>query len=354
MMGNIQYLVFTYLVGLIEAPFLTATIQVMNAFLAFVATPLKVALVLYVALTGILIIRGDISEAGTTIIGRVLKMALVVWVLTGSGVYQQYIYDFFFVTLPSSLSQALSSSSAPAVVNSSSFDQVWIKAWRGGLEVWRALGWQDVPEKLLVLLFWIAAIISTVFCFAIWLVSRIILALYIAIGPVLVGLALFPATRSIFERWIGAMISCVILQITTIVLLSITLTVEQRVVGEIVTIGSTDPMAMIQVMIGGVILFVLTGFVAFFLPSIASTLSGGLSFHTGAIGRAIQNFIGSTGTKQRDNNGNLQRVGRSGAVGLTHYGAVSAGKGAMAVGRAAYRRIRPPTGGSLSRSETEP
>jgi type IV secretory pathway VirB6-like protein len=67
--------------------------------------------------------------------------------------------------------------------------------------------------------------------FAIWLISRVILALYIAIGPLLIGLALFPATRSIFERWIGSLISCVILQITTIVLLYIVLAVEQQVAG---------------------------------------------------------------------------------------------------------------------------
>jgi type IV secretory pathway VirB6-like protein len=55
--------------------------------------------------------------------------------------------------------------------------------------------------------------------------------LYIAIGPLLIGLALFPATRSIFERWIGSLISCVILQIATIVLLYIVLAVEQQVAG---------------------------------------------------------------------------------------------------------------------------
>ena len=43
--------------------------------------------------------------------------------------------------------------------------------------------------------------------FAIWLISRVILALYIAIGPLLIGLALFPATRSIFEHWITALFS---------------------------------------------------------------------------------------------------------------------------------------------------
>jgi type IV secretory pathway VirB6-like protein len=64
-----------------------------------------------------------------------------------------------------------------------------------------------LPSSWIIVAFWIVATVSTVVAFAISLISRVILALYIAIGPLLIGLALFPATRSIFERWIGWLIS---------------------------------------------------------------------------------------------------------------------------------------------------
>lgn len=345
-MPDIQWQVFAYIVSQVETPLVNAVAQVMNAFLAFVAAPLKVALVLYIALTGILIIRGEVNEAGSALLGRFLKMALVVWVLTGAGVYQQYVYDFFFTTLPQSLSQALTSSGTTPI-DANSFDQVWIKAWRAGLEVWRTLKWSDIAEKLVVCLFWFVGILSTVFAFAIWLISRVLLALYIALGPLLIALALFPATRSIFERWIGSLISCVILQVTTVVLLFIVLAVEEQVVGTIATMGSVDPMAMIQVLLAGVIFFAVAAFVAFQLPGVASSLAGGLHFHSGALGRALHNVIGSTGRNYVDAQGNTRRVGRSGAAGLGHYSASMAGRG-MAAGRAVSQRIRPSTGGSLS------
>lgn len=346
-MPDIQWQVFAYIVSQVETPLISAVTQVMNTFLSFVASPLKVALVLYIALTGVLILRGQADEAGSTLVGRFLKMGLVVWVLTGSGVYQQYVYDFFFTLLPQSLSTALTSSGATPIT-ANSFDNVWIKAWRAGLEVWRTLKWSDVAEKIVVFFFWMAAILSTVFAFAIWLISRVLLALYIALGPLLIALALFPATRSIFERWIGSLISCVILQITTIVLLYIVLTVEEQVVGTVATIGSVDPMAMIQVLLAGVIFFAVAAFVAFQLPGVASSLAGGLHFHTGAVGRAMKNAMGSTGRSHVDAQGNTHREGRTGPIGAAHYGASAAARGAGVTGRAIYQRIRPSPGGSLS------
>jgi len=347
-MEDVQWQVFAYIVSQVETPLVSAVSEVVNAFLSFVAAPLKVALVLYIALTGILIIRGEANEAGSSLLGRFIKLGLVVWILTGSGAYQQYVYDFFFTTLPQGLANALTSSGGASAIDANSFDQVWIKAWRAGLEVWKTLNWTDIGEKLIVILFWAAAIISTVFAFAIWLISRVLLALYIALGPLLIGLVLFPATRSIFERWIGSLISCVILQITTVVLLYIVLAVEQKVVGQVAIMGSVDTMAMIQVLLAGVIFFAVAAFVAFQLPGVASSLSGGLHFHSGAIARAAQTVIGSTGQRYVDGAGNSYRTGRSGLLGAGQIATSTVGRGAGAVGRSVYQRVRPSTGGSLS------
>jgi len=347
--GDIQWQVFAYIVSQVETPLVSAVAQVVNAFLTFVGPPLKVALVLYIALTGILIIRGHSDEAGSALLGRFLKMGIVVWVLTGAGVYQQYVYDFFFQTLPQGLADALTSGGT-GTIDANTFDTVWIKAWRAGLEVWRTLSWHDIAEKAVIILFWGVAIVSTVVAFAIWLISRVLLALYIALGPLLIGLALFPATRAIFERWIGSLISCVILQITTIVLLYIILTVEAQVVGQVAVMGSVDTMAMIQVLFAGVIFFLVAGFVAFQLPGVATSLSGGLHFHTGALARGLQNAVGRPGRTQIAADGSRYHGGGRGILGAASYGGAAMRNGVIAGGRAIYQRVRPTTGGSLSDS----
>jgi len=44
------------------------------------------------------------------------------------------------------------------------------------------------------------------FGFLVWMASHIILGLYVAVGPVLLATFLFPATRSLAERWVGSML----------------------------------------------------------------------------------------------------------------------------------------------------
>ena len=352
-MEDVQWQMFAYIVSQVETPLVTAVTDVSNSFLAYVAAPLKIALVLYVALTGFLIARGEAPAPMSVLLPRMLKMAIIVWLLTGSGIYQQWVYNFFFITLPTSLTEALTTGGA-GTVSANSFDQGWIKAWRAGLEVWKKLSWHDFGPQIAVLAFWFAAIVSNVFCFAIWLISRVILALYIALGPLIIPLVLFPATRGVFERWIGSLISCVILQITTIVLLYIILLTEQIVVGTVATKAATSDIEGIQVLLSGVIFFGVAAFVACQLPGLASSLSGGLTFHTGAVVRGMQAGVGSTGRPAGGGGaggaggGGGGRVGRSGILGASDAVGRFGGRMAAAGYRTVASRIRPTTGGSLS------
>ena len=293
-MDDIQWNVFTYVVDHVETPLTTTVSGVVSEFLSYVSTPLQVAAVLYIALTGVLILRGYHQEATHSIISRMLALAVVVWFVTTAGIYQQWVYDFFFVVLPRDLGNALTGGGA-GTVGASDFDKVWIKTWGAGLEVWKTLSWDDVAEKLVIVLFWGAGIVSTGFCFAIWLVSRVILALYVAIGPLLVPLVLFPATKALFERWIGSMIACIILQISTLVLLFIVLEVEREVVGAVVALHTTDPLPMIQVSLAGIIFFAVAAYVALQLPAFASSIGGGMHFHVGAIARAGLSAVKGSG-----------------------------------------------------------
>ncbi|MBY0335646.1 MAG: type IV secretion system protein, partial [Acetobacteraceae bacterium] len=304
--GDIQFAIFTYIVAQVETPLVAAVSGVFGAFLQFVAAPLRAALVLYVALTGLLVMRGQSVEPGSVVLGRLIRMCAVVWLLTGTGNYQQWIHNLFFQVLPNSLADALTAGGI-APVSARNFDQVWLASWRAGLEVWRASGYTEIGKQFCVILFWLAGILSTVFCFAIWLVSRVVLALYIAIGPLLVGLALFPATRAVFERWIGSLVSCVILQVTTVVLLFVVLAVLQRVVGTVGSMPAGESMSMIQVLLAGIIFFAVSGFVALQLPAVASSLAGGLHFHTGAVARLVGGAVGTTGRDAPDGRGGTRR-----------------------------------------------
>lgn len=348
---NPTYSIFSYIVSAVETPLLVTIGQVTDAFVAYVSTPLRVLAILYIVITGIMLVRGELREPADVLLGRFLRLALVLFAVTGAGIYQEYVTNLFLITLPNSLAAALQGAGAQAL-DARQFDQVWLDAWAAGLEVWKNLDITDISEKLIVALFWLAAILSTIVAFAIWQVSRLILALLVAIGPLLIPAALFGPTRALFERWIGAMIGCIVLQLAVTTLLYIVLDVELQVVGQVVAVGGTDdPMAMIRIMLSGVIFFSIAAYVALQLPALATAVAGGLHFHAGALVRGMRGAAGSTGRSYTDASGASTRVGRSGMAGAGQFAADTALNGsraAMGWGRGVYQRLRPPPGGSLS------
>jgi len=183
-------------------------------------------------------------------------------------------------------------------------------------------------------------------------VSRLILALLVALGPLLIPAAMFNPTRSLFERWIGGMISCIVLQIATTTLLYIVLIVEVAVVAQVVAIGGAkDPMAMIRIMLSGIIFFAIAAFVAMQLPALASSIAGGIHFHAGSLVRGMQSAVGSTGRNYTDGAGNRSRVGRGGMAGAGQFAVSNARAGLRAASNfvsGRVQRLRPPPGGSLS------
>ena len=331
-MDEVQWQVFTYIVAQVETPLLEVVGDVVAAFLRYVRTPLQVALILHIALTGALFLYDQLEDAPGVVVRRLVLMSLVVWLITEGGAYQRYVQELFFAILPGELTGVLTSG-VTEPVTASSFDEVWMKAWRSGLEVWRTLGTLDLAEKLVVILFWAAAIAWSALAFAIWLVSRLLLALSIALGPLLVGLVLFKPTKPVFERWIGAMIASVLLQVTTVILLFITLAVGGEIVGTVAAMGGTDPIAMLQVLLAGVLFFAVAGFVTWQLPAYAASLAGGLQFHTGAIVRALTDTAATVAAPAREA---AREVGRRGAA------------RAIEAVRHLPQRLRPPPGGSLS------
>ena len=326
-----SYQIFQYISSRIENPFLDSVGQIVSALVGYAAAPVQVALVIYIALTGILVMRGHAGEGLGGLVGRAVKLCLVAWIATNGSAYSDWVQGFFLTTLPTDVTQALNGINGSTTIGANSFDVIWNKAFGSGLQVWRTLGTFDIGESIVVVVFWAAAIAACLAAFLIWFLSHVILGLFVAIGPLLVGLVLFPATRSIFERWIGAMLSCVLLQVFTVIMVTITIGVEAQIVEQIHGYTGTNPYEQIQLLFCAIIFFGFATMVAIQLPGAATALAGGLHFHTGALVRA------ATGAA-------------AAAARTTRSAGVQTAAVAVRGSRAAWQRIRPPTGGSLSSS----
>ena len=332
--------VFGYIFNQIETPLLQSIAVLMTALVSYASAPVQTALVLYIALTGILMLRGHASEAIGSLFSRLIKMSIVVWFATNGSLYTTWVSGFFLTTLPNDINQAVSASmGGGTAIDANSFDTVLLKGFDAGLQVWKLLKWYNIGEKGFVIVFWAVAILACLVTFAIWFISHVSLAVFVALAPLMVPLVLFPVTKPIFERWIGSMISAVIVQVVTVILLTLTLQVEGQLVAQLAGYAGTNPVEQMRTLIAAIAFFGFAALLAFQIPGFGTALSGGLHFHTGAIARAALGVAtgGASTLAQKASaiSGKVDAVAASGA-------------------RKLYQRIRPTVGGSLSQGTPPP
>ena len=268
----------------IEQPILDKVNGISDSLLGAMSAPLHAALIIYIALIGVMIVTGKMNEPLRDTWGRIARGAAIAGFLT-AGTYNQYIRDFFLNGLPNDLLSAVTG--GPGSVSAASFDHVMNKAFGGGLEVWKNLSWTDFGLQILVIVYWFAGAVATGFGFLVWMASHIVLGLYVAVGPILLATFLFPATRSLAERWLGSMITMVLLQLFVVTLLVVLTGAETTLLANIASAGGGgNPIAQIQVLIGAIVLFVICGVVVVQMPGAASAIAGGMYLHSNTMARA--------------------------------------------------------------------
>ena len=82
----------------IQQPFTNGMNATVNSAMSAIQGPLTALVVLWIIVTGILVIRGDV--AARTGITRLIKVSLIVGILMSTTLYNQYVVSFFTVGLP--------------------------------------------------------------------------------------------------------------------------------------------------------------------------------------------------------------------------------------------------------------
>ena len=260
----------------IEPPFLSAVNGVTSTMVSAVSGVLNAAMVIFVVMIGYMTVSGRMSVPIRDLWLALIKGAVVAVAVTSDG-YSQYFQNLFLTTLPNDVVNAITGA-AGGSVSASAFDHVWNKAFAGGLAVWKNLSWTDIGLQILVAIYWMSGAVACAFGFLVWLASHILLGLFVAVGPLLVPMFMFPVTRSLFERWIGSMLSMIFLQIFVVVLLVVLTKAEETLLVNIAAINA-NPIAQIQILFGAIILFLVAAVVIVQLPGAAAALAGGMHFY---------------------------------------------------------------------------
>jgi type IV secretion system protein VirB6 len=291
---------FTNMANNFGTAFGTGTQTAITAMLAAVAAPLLACVTLWIIVQGILVMRGDMDPRGG--ITRIIKVAMVVGILTSSGLYTNYVQTLFITTIPNWFATAAGGSQAAITSTPAAFDNMWAVTEHTVETVDAQIPIYDIVDAVSIVLIELAIMVLMVVTFAIYEFAIIITGVMVAIGPVVIVGYLFEATKGVTDRWIGKLITYGLLTLLINITLNIVLTGEKAYMRTILTQQASGTAAVpgeIKVLIELAMFFAMGAFIVVSLPAIAAVLGGGLGVSPGAaIMNAFTNLASRAATRK--------------------------------------------------------
>jgi type IV secretion system protein VirB6 len=259
------------------------TQNAITSLLSAVATPLLACVTLWIIVQGILVMRGDMDPRGG--ITRIIKVALVVGILTSSGLYTNYVQTLFITTIPNWFATAAGGTQGVITSTPGTFDNMWAVTEHTVETVGAQIAIYDVVDSVSLVLTELSIMVLMVVTFAIYEFAIIATGIMVAIGPVVIIGYLFEATKGVTDRWIGKLITYSLLTLLINVTLAVVLQGEKAYMRVILTQQASGLAAVpveIKILIELAMFFAMGAFIVVSLPAIAATLGGGLSVSPGA------------------------------------------------------------------------
>ena len=278
---------FYYFDQVVQTPFTDGVAGTVNTAMSVVQGPLTAIVVLWIIVTGILVMRGDVGAR--TGITRLISVSLVVGILMSATLYNEYITDFFTQGIPNWIASSFEGVSGIAP-SAQQFDTLWMKSTAVFGEVGQGLQWYNVIYNIELAILEIAVAIPIGVMFLIFEVAKIMLDVVVSIGPFLLLGYLFSATKGIADRFIGKLISLAILILLVDIVLSIIINGYTTYIADTMAIVTTNTNRAVDmaVIIQMFIFFAIGALVATFLPGLAAYFGGGVSVSPLAMAMAVR------------------------------------------------------------------
>lgn len=243
--------------------------------------PLLGALVIYLAIYAILIMRGVVQEPLQDFIWRGAKLALL-FAAASTVAYQDWIVEPLYNAAPGAVSQAISGADYKDA--GASFDKLLNKA----AAVYQRLQTEAAAQPITnigialsmtfsALILELAAAIACIVGFALTIFALIGLAITICLGPIFIALSLFEWGKGMFQGWLRQAFNY-------IVQLAVITTMSELIIalGDEIIKNNTAVTSVQQAMFL-VIYYLLGAFFFFQAPSVASGITGGSGLSAGEL-----------------------------------------------------------------------
>jgi type IV secretion system protein VirB6 len=251
---------------------LAAYVGTYTAATAAAIEPVAITLgVLYVMVWGYLHLKGSIEEPFVSGALRILTLALVFGVGLRLWAYHTVITDTFF-DAPMQLAASIIGATDPV----QTVDTIWEQGGIVASTLWERGGvfTGDLGFYLAALVVYL--LMGLVCVYAIFLISlsRIALAVLLALGPVFILMLLFTSTRRFFEAWLQQLANYALVSVLTVFVAALMLEIVQSYAEQTAALGS----AILTVDALNMVLAASLVFLVFFqVMPIAARLAGGVS-----------------------------------------------------------------------------
>jgi type IV secretion system protein VirB6 len=244
---------------------------------------------IYIMMLGFAVVRGETQDPLHTVLWKLFKIGFIAGIALSGGEYQGTVIEGV-TGLQGAITSAFGANSLGGVIDNALTpyealgNALWSEATTGtfpNFALLAAAGMVSCAHFFIVLV-----------ALGMYLMAKISLALILAVGPIFILCAMFPATQRFTESWIGQAVQFVLVNGLLAAAISMLYSISQQFANHVQTnAGNTQVMTDTLMLLG---VTAALCFVVLNIQGIASALSGGVGLQGAGreIGRAFMNMLG--------------------------------------------------------------
>ena len=267
-------------------------------------TPFRILVTVFIFLWGLAMWRGLINEPLSDGIARVFRVVLIGTIALGAGVYGPVIASFLYNT-PGQLASVVAggTTNVQTVMDSAlSLGDDIASAFMSLVSL--SSPGASFAAILSAMVVWIFTAVVVLYGAALIVLSKVILGLVIALGPLFIVLLLFDATKKFFESWLGQALNYLFIFALVVAAISIMFAMWTPQLNYALANNAAGFSALIpMIIVGGASLIIVMQ-----VTALASGLAGGVQLATlGAMGWASNKARAALGAARPQNIRNTAR-----------------------------------------------
>jgi type IV secretory pathway VirB6-like protein len=292
---------FTGLWQLLEVPLEAGVNGAVTALSAYVVGPFRAWVLVYLIGTMLIAAWSPSDDAAMGFFRHLFRAGFVYMIIAYAANFNFFFGNLFLHTLPDGIGNALSGTPNAAGFGPAIFDKILVQGFSAGVAAFKLVPWfsfKGLALAIVVILYWGIVAVSVGWIYLIYLAAHAAVALLIAGGPLFVALRMFPATSQFFNGWISALMSAVVVQIFSVILLSVVIAAETHQLHALAAMAAAgvdatedNIMGVMFTLTGAGLVFAIGAWLSLKLSAIGSTIASGVYWNAEAVGRMAADYV---------------------------------------------------------------